>query len=95
MFQLLGSIGGFGTLITAITALVVKLRQSKSQEDTSWQGMLHSELRRALARIEELEKKDQRKDRRIEELERALRAEGIPIPRSSDPYFDPPHSSAL
>lgn len=84
---ILSIIGAVGTIITGLTAFIVQWRKSRTEEDTSWQGLLHNEVKRALKRIEELEAlREQDRQlreqdrRRIERLEAALRQGGLPIP---------------
>lgn len=77
---ILSIIGAIGTVITGLTTGIIQWRKSRAEEDTSWQGLLHNEVKRALKRIEELEALREQDRRRIERLEAALRHEGLPIP---------------
>lgn len=77
---LLSVIGTVGTVITGVTTLVIQWRKSRSEEDTTWQGLLHNEVKRALKRIEELEALREQDRKRIEKLESALIHGGLPIP---------------
>lgn len=66
--QMGGMIGAIGTLLAAITALVVAFRRSGSESDDSWQRRVREQLDYQVTRNNELLK-------RIELLESALTAE--------------------
>lgn len=66
--QMGGVIGAVGTLLAAITALVVAFRKSGSESDDSWQRRVREQLDYQVTRNNELLK-------RVESLESALMAE--------------------